>query len=62
MTQCFFMTFLMMQITVEDFWLLLLEKSPHTTLEDLEDDLNAHEAEVDASLPELQQQLTALLA
>ena len=55
-------TFLMKQITVEDFWLLLLEKSPHTTFEDLEDDLNAHEAEVDASLPELQQQLTALLA
>mmetsp|Transcript_27441 Transcript_27441/g.57056 ORF Transcript_27441/g.57056 Transcript_27441/m.57056 type:complete len:117 (-) Transcript_27441:45-395(-) len=49
-------------ITVEDFWLLLLEKSPHTTFEDLEDDLNAHEAEVDASLPELKQQLTALLA
>jgi hypothetical protein len=47
---------------VEDFWVLLLEKSPHSTIEEMEADLNAHEAEIDASLPELQQQLTALLA
>ncbi len=51
-----------MQITVEDFWLLLLDKSPHLTVEEMEEDLNEHEAEVDASLPELKQQLTALLA
>lgn len=51
-----------MQITVEDFWLLLLDKSPHSTLEEMEADLNAHEAEIEASLPEMKQQLTALLS
>ena len=51
-----------MQITVDDFWLLLLTNSPHSTIEEMEADLNAHEAEIDASLPDLKKELTALLA
>ncbi len=51
-----------MQITVDDFWILLLEQSSFSTIEEMEADLDTHEAEVDASLPELRQELTALLA
>jgi hypothetical protein len=53
---------LRMQITVDDFWLLLLTESPFSTMEEMEADLNKHVAEIDSSLPDLQKQLTALLA
>ena len=51
-----------MQITVDDFWVLLLTESPFSTMEELEADLNKHAADIDSSLPDLQKQLTALLA
>jgi hypothetical protein len=51
-----------MQITVDDFWVLLLKESPFKTMEEMEADLNKHVAEIDASLPDLKKDLTALLA
>jgi hypothetical protein len=51
-----------MQITVDDFWLLLLAGSPFTTVEEMEADLNSRESEIDETLPEVRSQLTAALA
>ncbi len=50
------------QITVDDFWLLMLKESPFSTIEEMEADLNAHESEIDETLPDLRNQLTAVLA
>ena len=54
--------FCTIQITVEDFWLLFLARSPHSTVEEMEADLDAHEADVDAGLPPFREKVLANLA
>ena len=54
--------FCTIQITVEDFWLLFLARSPHSTVEEMEADLDAHEADVDAGLPPFREKMLANLA
>ena len=49
------------QVTVEDFFLLLLKESSYSTIEELEADMNSDESELVESLADLKSQLTALL-
>ena len=49
------------QVTVEDFFLLLLKESSYSTIEELEADMSSDESELEESLADLKSQLTALL-
>ncbi len=52
----------MIQVTVDDFWLLLLKETSYSTIEDMEADLMAGDSEIEESLSDLKMHLTALLA